>query len=43
MKKIRISAPVSGKVIPIESVPDSVFSEKVLGAGVAIMPTDGKI
>ena len=43
MKKIRISAPVSGKVIPIESVPDSVFSEKVLGDGVAIMPTDGKI
>ena len=43
MKKIRISAPVSGKLIPITSVPDSVFSEKLLGDGVAIMPTDGKI
>ena len=43
MKEIKIVSPVSGKVIPITSVPDSVFSEKVLGDGVALMPSDGRI
>lgn len=43
MKKFKILSPVSGKVLPITSVPDGVFSEKILGDGVAVMPTDGKI
>lgn len=43
MNEIKILAPVTGKVVPITSVPDSVFSDKVLGDGVAVMPTDGKI
>lgn len=38
-----ISAPLSGKVIPLEQVPDPVFSEKVLGEGCAIIPENGKI
>ncbi len=38
-----IAAPVSGKIIPITDVPDAVFSEKSLGDGVAIIPSDGKI
>lgn len=29
--------------MPLSEVPDSVFSEKVLGDGVAIIPADGKI
>lgn len=33
----------SGKVVPIEEVPDPVFSQKVLGEGVAIIPEEGKI
>ncbi len=40
---ISIKSPVSGKVIPVEQVPDSVFSEKVLGDGVAIVADSGKI
>ena len=37
-----ISSPVNGKVVPITQVPDPVFSDKVLGDGVAVIPTDGK-
>lgn len=42
-KKITVYAPVSGMVIPIDSVPDPVFADKVLGDGCAVIPTDGKI
>ena len=36
---ISIQAPLSGKVVPIEEVPDMVFAEKIVGDGVAIMPS----
>ncbi len=42
-KDINLIAPVSGKIIPLGEVPDPVFSEKVLGDGIAIIPRDGKI
>ena len=38
-----ISSPMSGELIPIEKVPDEIFSGKILGDGVAINPTSGKI
>ena len=38
-----ILAPLTGKVVPLSEVPDPVFSDKVLGDGVAIIPADGKI
>ena len=38
-----IFAPLTGKVVPLEQVPDAVFSQKILGDGVAIIPEDGKI
>ncbi|MBQ7901543.1 MAG: PTS transporter subunit EIIC [Clostridia bacterium] len=38
-----VTAPVTGKVIPLEQVKDQVFSQKILGDGVAIIPEDGKI
>jgi PTS system sucrose-specific IIC component len=31
-------APLSGKIIPVAEIPDPVFSEKVMGDGVAILP-----
>ena len=43
INKMSVTAPISGKIIPITEVPDSVFSEKVLGDGIAIIPSDGKI
>ncbi len=38
-----IASPVSGRAIPITDVPDPVFSDKVLGDGCAVIPTDGRI
>lgn len=38
-----IYAPLTGKAVPLDQVPDPVFSGKVLGDGVAIIPEDGKI
>lgn len=40
---IQITAPVSGKVVALEDVPDPVFSGKMMGDGCAIIPSDGKI
>lgn len=42
-KDFEIFAPVKGKVIPIEEVPDDVFSQKIVGDGIAIKPYEGKI
>ena len=40
---IVIAAPVSGKLISIQEVDDPTFSDEILGKGVAIIPSDGKI
>ncbi|WP_087974506.1 PTS system trehalose-specific EIIBC component [Oceanobacillus rekensis] len=42
-KKEIIFAPLSGKVTPLENVPDPTFSGKMMGDGLAIEPTDGKV
>ena len=41
--KKEILSPLNGRIIPLEKVPDPVFAGKVLGDGIAIEPTDGKI
>ncbi len=38
-----ILSPVTGRLVPIEEVPDPVFSQKIIGDGVAVIPTDGRI
>ena len=38
-----ILAPLSGQAVPLEQVPDDVFSRKILGDGIAILPADGKL
>ena len=38
-----IEAPVPGKVVPIDSVPDETFSTGVLGPGFAVEPSEGKV
>ena len=38
-----IYAPLTGKVVPISEVPDPTFAEGMLGNGIAIIPTDGKV
>ena len=36
-------APLSGKAVPITEVPDPTFAEGMLGNGIAIEPSDGKV
>lgn len=38
-----VVAPMSGKIIPIEEVPDAVFAGKMLGDGFAMIPEDGEV
>ena len=38
-----LQAPLSGVAVPLEQIPDDVFSQKVLGDGVGIIPEDGKL
>ena len=40
---LKLYSPLNGTVTPLSEVPDMVFSSKMLGDGVAILPTDGKI
>ena len=40
---IRILSPVTGKAIPLEQVDDPVFSQKVIGDGMAVIPSNGTI
>ncbi|RKL66583.1 PTS glucose transporter subunit IIA [Salipaludibacillus neizhouensis] len=39
----RITAPINGKVVDITEVPDPVFSQKMMGEGIAIEPSDGNV
>ena len=40
---IRILSPVTGQAVKLDDVPDPVFSEKILGDGAAVIPSEGKI
>lgn len=42
-KKLRICAPVSGKLVDLEQVNDPIFSQKMMGEGIAIIPENGII
>lgn len=41
--ELQVYAPLTGKLVAIEEVPDPVFGEKMMGEGAAIIPTDGKV
>jgi sugar PTS system EIIA component len=38
-----VYSPISGEVIPLSEVPDPVFSQKMMGDGIAIIPKSGKV
>ena len=38
-----VDAPMAGRCVPLTEVPDPTFAEGILGQGVAIRPTDGKV
>ena len=39
-KKEVFTAPVAGTIIPLEEVKDPVFSQKMMGDGFAVVPSD---
>lgn len=42
-KEELILSPMDGEVVPLEKVNDEVFSSKMMGDGIAILPSDGKV
>ena len=40
---IQVLSPLTGSAVPLEQVPDPVFSQKIIGDGAAIIPEDGRI
>lgn len=41
VNEVEIVAPLSGKAVPLEQVPDEAFAQKFMGDGIAIEPSDG--
>lgn len=41
--RIEILAPLSGVLVPLESVPDAAFAQKMVGDGISIDPTSGEL
>ena len=42
-KETDLLAPLNGTIIPLEEVPDPVFSQKMMGDGIAIQPSGGHV
>ncbi|WP_263706460.1 PTS sugar transporter subunit IIA [Shouchella tritolerans] len=40
-EKEEIFSPLTGELVPLERVPDPVFSQKMMGDGVAVIPEEG--
>lgn len=40
---IILKSPITGKIVPLEEVPDPVFAQKMMGDGIAIEPTAGEV
>ena len=38
-----VPAPVTGKVVPLDDVPDPVFAQRMVGDGAAILPAAGEV
>lgn len=43
LPQVLFSAPVQGKMLPIEEVPDQIFAGKLVGDGVAFVPENGEL
>ncbi len=38
-----LASPFTGKVVPLEEVADDVFSQRIMGDGVAVLPREGRV
>ena len=38
-----VTSPLSGRVLPLDDVPDEVFAQRIVGDGVAIQPDSGNV
>lgn len=43
LNKIIISSPITGEVVPLEKVNDETFAQEIMGKGIAIMPSTGRV
>ena len=43
VEKATLYAPANGRIVPVTEVADPVFSQKMMGDGYAVIPTDGDI
>ena len=43
MKCSKIFSPMTGEAVGLEQVPDPVFSQKIVGDGMAVIPSEGNI
>lgn len=41
-EKTLIVSPANGAAVPLDQIPDTVFAERMLGEGIAVVPVDGK-
>ncbi|MCX7829124.1 MAG: glucose-specific PTS transporter subunit IIBC [Thermanaerothrix sp.] len=42
-RRVKVASPMSGKVVDLSEVPDKTFSERMVGEGFAVIPTDGLV
>lgn len=42
-KELKVLMPINGEVVNLDTVPDPVFAQKMMGDGFAIVPSEGKI
>lgn len=42
-KEVKVASPLKGETVPLDQVNDAVFSQKILGDGIAIIPEEGKV
>lgn len=43
MNKINIASPLNGEIVPLKEVKDETFASEMMGKGIAINPTEGKV